>query len=127
MASDLTLMLENRPGALAALGEATAAAGVNIEAVCGVTGPERETAVHVLVEDAPAAREALAAAGLAVTSEREVLVVECQDRPGELARIGRALADGGVNVELVYLATATRLVIGTADLDEARGVLAQAS
>jgi hypothetical protein len=46
---DLTVTLENRPGRLADLGEATGRAGVNIEGVCGTT--EGQGVIHILVED----------------------------------------------------------------------------
>lgn len=123
MATDLTVMLPHRPGALADLGEATAAAGLNVDGVCGIVGAESEAAVHVLVEDGAAGRRALEEAGLPVAAEREVVVVDCEDRPGELARVSRALGDAGVNVELVYLATRTRLVVGAPDLSAARQAL----
>ena len=54
---------------------------------------------------------------------REVVVTDVEDRPGELGRLMRRVADAGVNVDLVYLATNTRLVVGAADLDAARSAL----
>ncbi len=72
MAKDLTVLLrENRPGEFARAAEALGKARVNIE---GVT--EIEGTVHLLVEDAAAARKALESAGLKVQAEREVLVVD---------------------------------------------------
>ena len=52
-----------------------------------------------------------------------MLVVEAEDRPGELGRLCRKMADAGVNLDLVYLATNTRIVLGTADLERARAAL----
>src|SRR5918995_6703725 len=48
---DLTVILENRPGRLADLGEAKGRAGVNIEGVCGTT-EGGQGVIHVLVGDA---------------------------------------------------------------------------
>jgi hypothetical protein len=111
MASDLTITLENRPGKLADLGEALAAAGVNVDGMCGVTaGSSGE--IHILVEDAGAARAALEGAGIPVDGVREVLVLSVEDRPGTLGSVTRRIADAGVNIDLVYLAAGTRLVIG---------------
>ena len=55
--------------------------------------------------------------------EREVLVVDVDDRAGALGEIARKLSDAGVNIELFYLATTTRLVIGVDDLKKARSVI----
>lgn len=122
MAKDLTVMLEDRPGTLASLGEALGKAGVNIEGVCGVPS-EGKGAVHVLVEDGAAARRALEAAKFHVHEERDVLVLKMEDRPGELGRVCRKIADAGVNINLTYLATNTRLVLGVDKMDKARAAV----
>lgn len=122
MATDLSVPLEDRPGALAELGEATGKAGVNVGGISCVVERGRPIA-HVLVDDAGAARGAIESAGLSVSGEREVLVVDVEDRPGSLGEVARKVADAGANVELVYLATGTRVVLGADDLDKARSAL----
>jgi hypothetical protein len=123
MAKDLTVMLEDRPGALAELGEATGTAGANIEGVCAVT-EEGRGVVHILVEDVGAARQALQDAGLDVAEERDVLVVEVEDRPGTMGDVARRMADAGVNIELAYTTFGrVRLVLGVDDLDKARAAV----
>jgi hypothetical protein len=119
MASDMAVTLEDRPGQLALLGETLGAAGINIEGLC--VEPRGEH--HILVEDAAGARAALESAGIKVGDERAVLVVDLQDRPGVLGRTCRALADAGVNIELAYLATNTRVVLGVDDLEKARSTI----
>lgn len=119
MAKDLTVILEDRPGTLAAACEALGNAGVNIDGVCGFPSEGRGV-VHLLVEDASAARRALEGAGVTVREERDVIVLDVVDRPGELGRIARKIADAGANIDLVYLATRTRVVIGADDLAKAR-------
>ncbi len=122
MATDFTVILEHRVGALAELGEALGAAGVNIDGI-SATICQGEGVIHVLVEDAEGARRVFQQKGYTVREEREVLVVEAEDRPGELGRLCRKMADAGVNLDLVYLATNTRIVLGTADLERARAAL----
>lgn len=119
---DLTVLLEDRPGTLAAMGEALGNAGVNIDGVAGFA-VEIRGVFHVLVEDAEEARNALAAAGIGVEAERDVLVLTVEDRPGVLGSVCRRIADAGVNIELVYVATGTRLVIGADDLEKAGSVI----
>jgi hypothetical protein len=122
MPTDLTVYLEDRPGTLAELGEALGKAGVNIEGGCGVQDDGRET-VHLLFEDAAAARQALDAAGVKVQAERDVIVTDVPDTPGALGQLARRIADAGVNIELVYMATNNRLVIGANELDKVRTAL----
>lgn len=122
MAWDLTVMLADRPGTFADAATALGAAGINIEGVCGLPF-QGQGVVHVLVNDAGQARQALEGASIAVTSEREVLVVDCPDRPGEVAKLARALADAGINIDLLYLATRTRVVFGVEDVAKAAAVL----
>lgn len=122
MSKDLTVIVENRPGSLARVGEALGKAGVNIEGICGMM-VEGQGVIHVLVQDATKARRALEANHLQVSSELEVLVLEVEDRPSVLGNIARRLANAEVNIQLAYLATSTRLVIGVDDLEKARSVM----
>lgn len=124
MATDLTVTLADRPGTLADMGEALGNAGININGACGFPCGG-EGVGHILLDDndVAAARAALEGAGAAVRAEREVLVIEADDRPGMLGQVARKIADAGVNLDLVYLATGTRLVIGVDDLDKARAAL----
>ena len=116
--TDLTIGLPERPGGLADAGEAAGRAGINIEGICGVMcGTQGND--HILVDDAAAARAALTAAGIVVRAERQVLVVACENRPGEIGRVCRRIADAGISIDLVYLAAGDRLVLGVDDMDRA--------
>ena len=70
MAKDLTVILEDHPGTLADMGEALGKAGINIDGLCGFPCQGKGT-IHILVEDAAAARRALEERGLEVRDERE--------------------------------------------------------
>ncbi len=123
---DLTITLEDRPGQVASIGEALGNAGVNIEGICGVTH-QGVGIIHILVEDAAAARSALEGAGISVESEGDPLVSELPsgdvDRPGTLGGMARAVADAGVNFEVLYLATRNRAVAVTSDNAKAKAAL----
>ena len=119
---DLTVILQDRPGTLADMGEALGKAGINIEGGCGFPC-EGQGVIHILVEDAAAARRALEEIGLEVRGERQVLVLEIEDRPGAFGEVSRRIANAGVNVDLVYLAANNRLVLGADDLDKARAAV----
>jgi hypothetical protein len=125
MSTDLTVVLNDEPGQLAKLGQATGDAGVNIQGLCAFTGEGRGI-IHLLVEDAATRRavEALQAAGMGVADEREVLVIDVENRPGSLGECARELAAAGVNIELLYTTFGgVRLVIATDDLRAARAAL----
>jgi hypothetical protein len=122
MAVDLVIDIENTPGALAEVAAAISDAGVNIAAATCI-GPGERAELHVLVPHAEAARHLLAISNVAVTREREVVVVEVDDRPGVLADLSRRIARAGVNLDLVYVATRNRVVFGAADLDALRAAL----
>jgi hypothetical protein len=122
MAKDLTVVLEDRPGTLAELGEALGEAGINIEAFCGLPC-EGKGIVHILVEDAAGARRALEDADLKISSETEILLLEAEDRPGMLGEVARRMSNAGVNIELIYKATQTQLVVGVDDLEKGRAAV----
>src|SRR5262245_3804611 len=120
---DLTVILEDRPGALADLGDATADAGINIEGMCAVTSGGKGE-IHLLVDDAERTRKALEFGGMEVEDERDVLVVEVEDRPGTMAALTRRLGDAGVNVELAYTTFGgVKIVLGVDDLEKARAAV----
>jgi hypothetical protein len=122
MAKDLTISLEDRPGILAELGEALGGAGINIEGFCGYRS-DGTGIVHLLVDDATAARRALEGAGFAVQAERDVIVLDVEDRPGALGVVARRIAGADVSLDIAYLGTNTRIVIGAEDLEKLRAAM----
>jgi hypothetical protein len=125
MPTDLTVILDNRPGELARLGWAVGQAGVNIRGLAAFTG-EGKGVVHVLVDDDSVGpcRHALQRAGMGIADEREVLVVNLEDRPGTLGELTRQLANANVNIDLAYTTFGgVKVVIATEDLKSAKAVL----
>jgi hypothetical protein len=116
---DLTIELDEKVGSVAAAAEALGKAGVNIEGICGFVVAGKGVG-HVLVADAGKAREALQSAGARVSGEQDVLVLDIEDKPGSLGKLTRKIADAGVSLTAVYLATKTRVVIGARDIEKAR-------
>jgi hypothetical protein len=68
-------------------------------------------------------KHVLAISQLAVSREREVVVIEVEDRPGVLADLTRKVARAGIDLDLVYIATRNRIVFGAADLDALKAAL----
>ena len=117
MATDLTISVDDRPGGLASIGEALGGAGINIEGLCGHALDGRGM-VHVCVHDGAAARAALEGAGIKVEGEADAILgepVQGADQAGTMAPMARAVAEAGINVQAVYLATNSRVVMVTSD------------
>ncbi|HJT92257.1 MAG TPA: amino acid-binding protein [Mycobacterium sp.] len=123
MATDLTLYLDDQPGELARVGDVLGKAGANIVGLCAVTSGGGRAEVHILVDDATTAFEALAGAAITIAAEEEVMVLEIEDRPGSLGEVARKLGDAKVNVTTAYLATNTRLVLAADNLAAAKSAL----
>jgi hypothetical protein len=117
---DLAIDLEDRPGALAAIGEALGRAGVSVEGG-GAFATQRRGVAHFLVSDDDAARAL--AAGVRIIDVKEVLVQRlAQDVPGQLGAICRRMADAGVNIEVLYSDHANQLILVVDDFDRGRRV-----
>ena len=129
MAKDLLVTLKDQPGEGARLGEALGNAGVNIEGLCAIMDSGTGTGtVHVLVDDVAGATAALDGAGITVEAETDVLVSPPLpdpdlDTPGRFGAMARALADAGINISLVYVASRNRVVLATSDNQRATQLL----
>jgi hypothetical protein len=126
MATDLTVVLDDRAGQLAHMGEALGDAGVNIEGFCATTD-DGIGVVHVLVENAMVAQNALILADIKVEGEADAVVIDLTDddagKPGTLGRVAGKVATAGINVSIAYLATGDRAVLVTSDNEKAREAL----
>ena len=119
---DLTIILDNRPGALAEMGDALGRAGVSIEGG-GAWLFNGEGVAHLLFEDGAAARSALESASIRVLEERDVLIQGLnQAEPGQLGKISRKIAEAGVNIEVLYSDHDHRLILVVDDIAKGRAV-----
>lgn len=120
MATEFTVMLEDRPGSLAKLGEALGEADVNIDAIQGM--PLDGKGIVKFVPDNPdGAAKALNAVGIAYTT-REVLMVDILDQPGTLGDVARVMSSAGINIDAVYVSLSGKVVLGVDDLAGAQEV-----
>jgi hypothetical protein len=114
-AYDFTIVVPHTKGSLAALAEELGREKINIEGLCAV---EQNGSIifHLLTTDKAGTRLAIGKVGYKVTREMEVIVESIENRPGMLGKVTRRLADAGINLTVVYLATDTRLVLGSEDI-----------
>jgi len=119
---DLALELENRPGALAEMGEALGRAGVSVEGG-GAWVVDGRGVAHFLFADGDAARSALEVAGIRVLAVRDVVVQRLKQAvPGQLGRLSRRMADAGVNIEVLYSDHDNQLILVVDDVEKGRTV-----
>lgn len=119
---DLAIRLENRPGAIAEMGEALGNAGVSVEGGGGFVFDGKGIA-HFLFEDGVAARKALEDSGIEVLADQEVLVQRLnQDEPGQLGKISRMMQQAGVSIEVIYSDHQNQLILVVDDLEKGRAV-----
>jgi hypothetical protein len=97
---EVSLKLENRPGALSEISELLGANGINILALTVRTEGDKGT-VSLVPEDPARALNILESAGHPLTV-REIVAAEMPHHPGGLNAILKPLKLAGVNVEYVY-------------------------
>lgn len=123
--TEFVVKLDNRPGSLARLTELLAGAGVNIDALAA-WGRNSDGIVRLIVDQSEACARVLEEAGLAF-EERTVLSALLANQPGELARVTRALADGEINIEAIFIlgahAAGLEIAIAVDDPEAARPLL----
>jgi hypothetical protein len=108
---DVEVWLDDRPGALADLGEALGAAGVSLEGG-GVFAHAGVGVAHFLVADGARARQALVDAGIGPVAVSDVVVLTLdQGTPGHLGQVARRMADAGVDLRVQYSDHDHRLVL----------------
>jgi hypothetical protein len=121
---DLHVSLQDRPGTLAKASQAIADARINIDgyAALSVNG---QGVFHVFTQDAAATRRALEQAGFQVRDERDVVIVQAQNKPGELANVLSRIADQEINIEVSYSISGDRFIIGAKDTARLREAIEQ--
>jgi hypothetical protein len=118
---EFALTLDDRPGTLAKVTDAIAKAGINIEGYCAVpSGKDGKGTFRVVTKDPASTRKALESAGFKVQEERDIALIDAEDRPGFLAQTLRRLADNELNVGPTYSITQNRIAISADDFAKLR-------
>jgi hypothetical protein len=96
----ISIFMENTTGRLADVTDLLAKEGINLRAIS--IADTTDFGILRMVADQPdAAVKLLKAAGF-TARETDVIGVEVQDHPGELARIMALFRDAGVSIEYLY-------------------------
>jgi hypothetical protein len=124
----VSIALENHPGALHRAAAELARHGVNIQGI-SVLDSIDQGVVRLRTSDAVRAREVLDGIGLKLM-EADVFEFDLPDQPGRLAEVCRALAEGGVNIDYAYGTShgdvkRMRILLKASPLERAKDVLQQ--
>lgn len=96
----ISVSLENRPGALSHVSELLGREGVNIRAI-SVADTSDISTVRFVVDDPVKAKNILKGNGFS-PRETDVLAVETPDHPGGLNAVLKPLKAAGINVHYLY-------------------------
>jgi len=127
IAYHISVFAENRPGRLDHITGVLAQASVNIRAI-KISDLGEHGVVKILVDDPDTAYHALKQAGV-LASQKEIVAVAVEDRPGGLHEVLKLLTRQRINVEDSYgfvLHTRAVLVIEVADVAETMRLLKEA-
>jgi len=123
MLEEIIVVVDEGPGTLAGIGELLGRSGVNIETLCA-SSLNGSGVVHLVVDDGEDAAEVLKANGYKIEQTRPVMTATIDDRPGELGRYCRRLAQAGVVISSAYVARRangeTELIFAVDDVEAAQ-------
>lgn len=122
-ALQINVGLLNHPGSLARMSDILRAADVNVEALFCTDG-EKESVVHLIVDDVETAKMVLKDIG--TTSTTEVLAIKIHNKPGAIANIARMCAGAQINIRHIYATSLGReamCYLAVDDIETARKVL----
>jgi hypothetical protein len=119
------VMVQDKPGEVAHIAEALAKGAVNIRGIATERGPTGPM-LHIITDDDTSSRKALTNAGFQF-QEKDIFVVSLQNKPGELAKLTKRLARGGVNIDSLFILVGgsekTEIAIGVDKQGEAQKLL----
>jgi len=119
---DLEIILENKTGQLALLGETLGKNKISLEGG-GVFENGVHSIAHFLVEEAERAKQVLAQVGIEVVKINDVIIQKLrQDVPGQLGMFCRRLSDAGVNILTQYSDHSNQLIVVVDDYETAKSV-----
>lgn len=98
---EITVVAQNRIGMLASIAEALGARGVNIEAISAYA-TDNKAIFRIITTDPDSAKHALKDLQVDVF-DSDVVIVDLINRPGELGKITRKLANAMIDLESVYI------------------------
>lgn len=118
------IFVSNRPGEIAKVADILGSNGINIMAIASERA--ENPIIRIVTDDEQSTRTALSRANLKFR-EYEALVVELTDKPGELAKMAKRLANAGINIDSIHIlnknVASTSVALVVSDHKKAKEVL----
>ena len=123
MGKELVLTVPNKMGTMANVSKILADHGINVEGVAGYA-MGNEAKIMVVADDLLRAGEALKKAGFKAIEQKEVVVVELENKPGALKSITAKMLDAKIDIRYIYGTTcsggcAATIIVSTSDNEKA--------
>ena len=119
---DIEILLENKPGSLALMGETLGKNKISLEGG-GVFQNGEISIAHFLVEEAKRAKVVLAEVGINVIKINNVIIQKLrQDVSGQLGMFCRKLANANVNILTQYSDHSNQLIVVVDNYEEGKKV-----
>lgn len=118
---DIEIVLPDKPGMLALLGEILGENNISLEGG-GVFSTGDTSIAHFLVDDAEKARTVLKLAAFEVKINEVLIQRLRQDVPGQLGLFARKMVEAGVNILVQYSDHAGQLIVVVDDYEKGRVV-----
>lgn len=119
---DIEMLLDNKPGALALIGETLGKSKISLEGG-GVFQNGNIAIAHFLVEEAERAKEELAKAQIEVVKINNVIIQKLrQEIPGQLGMFCRRMAEANVNILVQYSDHSNQLILVVDDYEKGKKV-----
>jgi hypothetical protein len=124
----ISLFMENTTGRLAETTAQLAQAGINLRAIS--IADTADFGILRMVTDKPDATLALLRSHGMTARETDVIGVEVEDHPGELARVMALFRDEGINIEYLYASLERKsdkavIIFKVADIQKSLGMLSR--
>lgn len=119
---DIEILLENKPGTLALLGETLGKNKISLEGG-GVFQNDKVSIAHFLVEEGERAKQVLEEAQIRILKISDVIIQKLrQDVPGQLGMFCRKMADANVNILTQYSDHSNQLIVVVDNYEKGRQV-----
>lgn len=119
---DIEILLENKPGALALMGETLGKNKISLEGG-GVFQNGATSIAHFLVEESERAKTELAKVQIEVVKINDVIIQKLrQDVPGQLGMFCRKMAEANVNILVQYSDHSNQLIVVVDDYEKGKKV-----